>query len=165
MGIIEATRNLGVEIQKDERFIRFIKAKLANDNDETLQNQIGEFNTIRMNLDREMNAETQDEAKIKELNEKLREIYTAVMSSKTMLDYNTAKADLDAIGIADNLIRLSVGIENAEDIISDLEQALASIQCLLMHTLCANHVLCTIHATQLQFIERSENSWCEAPIH
>ena len=97
MGIIEATRNLGVEIQKDERFIRYIKAKLANDNDETLQNQIGEFNTIRMNLDREMNAETQDEDKIKELNEKLREIYTAVMSSKTMLEYNTAKADLDAM--------------------------------------------------------------------
>ena len=97
MGIIEATRNLGVEIQKDERFIRFIKAKLANDNDEALQNQIGEFNTIRMNLDREMNAETQDENKIRELNEKLREIYTAVMSSKTMLEYNTAKADLDAM--------------------------------------------------------------------
>ncbi len=97
MGIIEATRNLGVEIQKDERFIRFIKAKLANDNDETLQNQIGEFNTVRMNLDREMNNETQDEAKIKELNEKLREIYTAVMSSKTMLEYNTAKADVDAM--------------------------------------------------------------------
>lgn len=97
MGIIEATRNLGVEIQKDERFIRFIKAKLANDNDETLQNQIGEFNTVRMNLDREMNAETQDENKIKELNEKLREIYTAVMSSKTMLDYNTAKAEVDSM--------------------------------------------------------------------
>ncbi len=97
MGIIEATRNLGVEIQKDERFIRFIKAKLANDNDEALQNQIGEFNTIRMNLDREMNAETQDEEKIRELNEKLREIYTAVMSSKTMLEYNTAKADVDAM--------------------------------------------------------------------
>ena len=97
MGIIEATRNLGVEIQKDERFIRFIKAKLANDNDETLQNQIGEFNTVRMNLDREMNAETQDEEKIRELNEKLREIYTAVMSSKTMLEYNTAKAEVDAM--------------------------------------------------------------------
>ena len=97
MGIIEATRNLGLEIQKDERFIRFIKAKLANDNDETLQNQIGEFNTVRMNLDREMNNETQDEDKIKELNEKLREIYTAVMSSKTMLEYNTAKAEVDAM--------------------------------------------------------------------
>ena len=97
MGIIEATRNLGVEIQKDERFIRFVKAKFANDNDETLQNQIGEFNTVRMNLDREMNNETQDEDKIKELNEKLREIYTAVMSSKTMLEYNTAKAEVDAM--------------------------------------------------------------------
>ncbi len=97
MGIIEATRSLGVEIQKDERFIRFVKAKFANDNDETLQNQIGEFNTVRMNLDREMNNETQDEDKIKELNEKLREIYTAVMSSKTMLEYNTAKADVDAM--------------------------------------------------------------------
>lgn len=97
MGIIEATRNLGVEIQKDERFIRYIKAKLSNDNDETLQNQIGEFNTVRMNLDREMNNENQDEDKIKELNEKLREIYTAVMSSKTMLEYNTAKAEVDAM--------------------------------------------------------------------
>lgn len=52
MGIIEATRNLGVEIQKDERFIRFVKAKFAFDNDEDLQNKIGEFNTVRMNLDR-----------------------------------------------------------------------------------------------------------------
>ena len=97
MDIIKLTRELGAAIQQDERFIRFIKAKLANDNDETLQNQIGEFNTIRMNLDREMNNETQDENKIRELNEKLREIYTAVMSSKTMLEYNTAKADVDAM--------------------------------------------------------------------
>ena len=97
MGIIEATRVLGTEIQKDERFITYIKAKLANDNDEALQNQIGEFNTTRMNLDREMNAETQDENKIRELNEKLREIYTAVMSSQSMLNYNTAKAELDAM--------------------------------------------------------------------
>ena len=44
-----------------------------------------------------MNAETQDEAKIRELNDKLREIYSAVMSSKTMLEYNTAKADVDAM--------------------------------------------------------------------
>lgn len=97
MGIIEATRALGEEIQEDERFIRFAAAKLANDKDEELQNNIGEFNTVRMNLDREMNAENQDEAKIKELNEKLRSIYTTVMSSKSMLDYNTAKAELDAM--------------------------------------------------------------------
>ena len=39
------------------------------------------------------------------------------LSSKDLLD----------IGIADNLIRLSVGIENPQDIIDDIEQALASI--------------------------------------
>lgn len=38
-----------------------------------------------------------------------------------------SKADLEAIGIADNLIRLSVGIENPQDIIDDIEQALARI--------------------------------------
>ena len=38
-----------------------------------------------------------------------------------------SKADLDAIGIADNLIRLSVGIENPQDIIDDIAQALESI--------------------------------------
>ena len=97
MGIIEATRMLGAEIQKDERFIRFAKARLANDNDKELQEAIGEFNTIRMNLDREMNKETQDEELIKELNEKLRTIYTQVMASKTMLDYNSAKGEIDAL--------------------------------------------------------------------
>ncbi len=38
-----------------------------------------------------------------------------------------SKADLEAIGIADNLIRLSVGIENADDIIADIKNALESL--------------------------------------
>ncbi len=38
-----------------------------------------------------------------------------------------SSADLEAIGIKDNLIRLSVGIENVEDIIADIDKALASI--------------------------------------
>ncbi|MCQ2440434.1 MAG: YlbF family regulator [Clostridia bacterium] len=97
MDIIEATRELGKAIQKDERFIRYAKAKLTNDNDEDLQNGIGEFNTVRMNLDREMSAEKQDEEKIKELNEKLRSIYAEVMASTAMLEYNSAKGELDAM--------------------------------------------------------------------
>ena len=97
MSIESALRELGKEIQKDERFIRYAKAKLANDNNEDLQNGIGEFNTVRMNLDREMSAEKQDEEKIKELNEKLRSIYAEVMASTAMLEYNSAKGELDAM--------------------------------------------------------------------
>jgi cystathionine beta-lyase/cystathionine gamma-synthase len=33
-----------------------------------------------------------------------------------------------AVGISDSLIRLSVGIEDAKDLIADLEQALAQVQ-------------------------------------
>ncbi len=97
MGILEATRALGAEMQKDERFITFAKAKLANDTDEQLQKDIGEFNIVRMNLERETSAEEVNEEKVKELNEELRAVYTKIMSSKTMLDYNTAKAGLDAM--------------------------------------------------------------------
>ncbi len=97
MGIIEATRNLGKEIQKDERFIRFTKARLDNDKDEALQEKIGEFNTVRMNLEQEMGKEAKDENKITELNEKLRTIYSEVMSTPVMVEYNTAKVSMDEL--------------------------------------------------------------------
>ena len=32
-----------------------------------------------------------------------------------------------ALGIADNMIRLSVGIENPEDLVADMREALATI--------------------------------------
>lgn len=97
MGILEATRALGAEIQKDERFIRYAKAKLANDNDVELQKKIGDFNLTRLNLENESDAENRDEAKISELNEQLRKIYGEVMSSKAMLEYNEAKSALDTM--------------------------------------------------------------------
>lgn len=97
MGILEATRKLGEEIQKDERFIAYAKAKIEVDNNKELQDKIGEFNITRMNLEQESEKETRDEEKIKELNESLRNIYSAVMGSRAMLDFNTAKADLDHI--------------------------------------------------------------------
>ncbi len=54
MDVIEQVRNLGKAIQADERFVRYAKARLANDNDKELQAAIGEFNIIRMELDKEI---------------------------------------------------------------------------------------------------------------
>lgn len=42
----------------------------------------------------------------------------------TMSHASVPKADRDAVGIVDSLIRVSVGIENVEDLIADLNQAL-----------------------------------------
>lgn len=97
MAIIEKARQLGEELQKDERFIAFAKAKLAMDNDADIQEKIGQFNVTRMNLEQESEKEERDEDKIKELNESLRATYSAIMQSKTMLDYNTAKAEMDTM--------------------------------------------------------------------
>ena len=97
MNIIEATRQLGTAIQQDERYIRYAKAKLENDSNEDLQKGIGEFNITRMELERAMEAENRDDEKVRELNERLRTIYSEVMSSTVMAEYNAAKAELDSL--------------------------------------------------------------------
>ena len=40
----------------------------------------------------------------------------------------TPKAEREKAGIAENIVRLSVGIENIEDLIADLEQAMAKVR-------------------------------------
>lgn len=97
MTVLDAVRNLGESIQEDERFLRYAKAKLANDKDAELQELIGKFNMVRMNLDEVMTAETRDEAKVQELNEELRRVYTDIMSKDSMVEYNSSKADLDSL--------------------------------------------------------------------
>ena len=97
MDVIEQVRNLGKAIQQDERFIRYAKARLDNDNDKELQAAIGNFNITRMELDREMSSEEKNDEKVKELNEKLRSVYADIMSAPAMVEYNTAKAELDSL--------------------------------------------------------------------
>ncbi len=97
MDIIEMTRKLGVEIQKQEVFKTYIKAKAANDADKQLQDDIGKFNLIRMSLDKELSSEEQNGEKVKELNGQLKDIYTKIMGSESMMNYNIAKQELDAL--------------------------------------------------------------------
>ncbi len=95
MDVIKSARELGKAIQQDERFIRYAKAKLANDNDADLQAAIGNFNIKRMELEKAAGEENKDDAVVKTLNEELRTIYGEIMSSEPMVEYNTAKALLD----------------------------------------------------------------------
>lgn len=97
MDVIEQVRNLGKAIQQDERFIRYAKARLENDNNTELQAAIGNFNITRMELDRELEKEDKDDARVTELNEKLRKVYGEIMASPAMVEYNTAKAELDSM--------------------------------------------------------------------
>ena len=95
MDVIKTARELGKAIQADERFIRFTKARLANDDDKELQAAIGNFNIKRMELEKASSEENKDDEKIKTLNEELRKIYGDIMASDAMVEYNSAKALVD----------------------------------------------------------------------
>jgi cystathionine beta-lyase/cystathionine gamma-synthase len=45
----------------------------------------------------------------------------------TMSHSNLSASERDALGIPDNLIRLSVGIEDVDDLLVDLDRALAAV--------------------------------------
>ncbi len=105
MGVIKAARELGKAIQADERFIRYIKARMANDGDEELQKKIGEFNLIRMQLGEEMNKEESgDKDRIAELNKKLRQAYSEIMINEGMAEYNEAKSEFETLVSQMNVI-------------------------------------------------------------
>ncbi len=115
MDVIKAVRELGKAIQQDERFVRYAKARLANDSDTELQAAIGDFNITRMELDRELNSENKDETKVAELNEKLRGVYAKIMSAPAMVEYNTAKAEVDTmVGEINTIISKSLDGEDPE---------------------------------------------------
>jgi len=57
----------------------------------------------------------------------LGDIYTLVLHPATSSHRSLTAEERDRIGIRDGLVRMSVGIEDAPDIIADLEQALATL--------------------------------------
>ncbi|MBR2447763.1 MAG: YlbF family regulator [Clostridia bacterium] len=122
MDVTKIARELGKAIQQDERFIRYAKAKLANDNDTDLQAAIGNFNIVRMELEKATSTETLDQEKIKELNEQLRKVYGEIMSSAPMVEYNTAKALLDQMMNDINVI-ISKSLEGEDPDTIDLQAA------------------------------------------
>ena len=95
MDMIEMARDLGRELQKDDRYITFNAARIASDEDEELQALIGEFNLKRMAINNEAQKEERDDAKVQQLNYELREAYNRVMANENMIRYNETKQALD----------------------------------------------------------------------
>ncbi len=95
--ILEMAKEIGHAIQQDERFIKVQAAQLQADNDAALQELIGEFNLKRMAINSESAKPEQDEEKMKQLNEELREVYGRVMANPSMVAYNEAKTEMDKI--------------------------------------------------------------------
>ena len=97
MDFITEVRALGKKLQEDERYKAYHLAKAANDEDEMLQNLIGEFNLTRNDLNNEMNKEEKDAERIAQLDTKMKEIYNQVMANENMKAFNDAKKAMDEL--------------------------------------------------------------------
>jgi cystathionine beta-lyase/cystathionine gamma-synthase len=65
--------------------------------------------------------------KLAKLAESLGSVETMITHPATMTHADVPQEEREARGLTDGLVRLSVGIENADDIIADLEQALNQV--------------------------------------
>lgn len=113
MNVIEAARELGKALQADPRYTAYEAAKLANDKDEALQQNIRDFHVKRMELNTEMGRENKDTDKITALNNELNTLYTAVASNPKMMAFENAKAEMD--GILESINYIVTAAANGED--------------------------------------------------
>lgn len=96
MSIESALRELGKEIQKDERFIALQAAAKANDGDEKLQQQMQEMQLLSLKYQQE--AEKGEEAsqdRIAELQEEYQKLYGEIMEGENMQNYSAAAAEME----------------------------------------------------------------------
>ncbi len=97
MDIITLAREIGKALQETPEYAAYVAAREANDNDETLQNMIQEFNLTKMQISAASQAEERDTDKIADLTTKLQNLYNDIMSGAHMEAYNEAKTNLDSI--------------------------------------------------------------------
>lgn len=97
MNVIETARALGKALQEDERYIKYDAATKASDTDTNLQNKIGEFNMLRMQLSQEMSKPEKDADKMTSLDNDIKALYDEIMNMPAMKAFNEAKEEIDKL--------------------------------------------------------------------
>lgn len=128
MEILDLARELGAAIQENDLYKAFAAAKKANDEDKELQDLIGEFNLLRMNVNKSMQDPNADEDKKAEYNKQLQECYKKIMINESMVAYNEAKTNLDGIVSKVNTI-ISLCIDGADPKTVEIPEASCSGSC------------------------------------
>ncbi len=97
MDYIELFKKAAAAMQTDPRYLELDAARRENDMDQELQGLIGEFNLARLDLNNETSKIEPSDDRINELNQKINDLYTQIMSSEGMVRYNAAKAECEAL--------------------------------------------------------------------
>ena len=111
--VIKLARELGAALQADARYEKLMQARKVNDEDEALQNLIGEFNMIMLKAQQEAEKEEKDEAKMQAYNEQYVAAYQKIMANENMVAYQAAQSELEAVvNTVNGIIAMSL---NGED--------------------------------------------------
>ena len=97
MDMIEMAREIGREIQNDDRYLALRLASQSADEDVALQGLIGEFNLKKLAINNEAGKAERDEEKLQTLNKELRTLYREIMENEKMKVYQTTKRELDGL--------------------------------------------------------------------
>ena len=96
MSLESVLRELGKEIQKDERFSALKAAAAANDADEELQKQMQELQLISLKYQQEMQkGEEADHDRITEIQGEYQSVYNDIMETENMKNYSAAAAEME----------------------------------------------------------------------
>ncbi len=128
MDLIQLARELGKAIQQDERYLQLQKAKQASDNDQRLQELIGEFNLKRIAINNEAAKDNRSEEKLQQLNTELRHVYAEIMKNDNMTAYNEAREALDAVMKRLNAI-IALSAEGEDPETADLDESSCTGSC------------------------------------
>ena len=95
MDIIKLTRELGAAIQQDERYLAFVAAQKANEEDAELNEIIGKLNLIQMAYQNEMQNDAPDNAKLESYDQDFQKTYGELALNENMMKYEKARAEVD----------------------------------------------------------------------
>ncbi len=98
MSLETALRELGKEIQKDERFIKLQACAKANDADDELQKKMQELQLLSLKFQQEMQkGEEADKDRITELQTEYQTQYNEVMQMPNMMNYSVAASEMEQV--------------------------------------------------------------------
>lgn len=113
MDIITMARELGKEIQKDERYLQMQIARQHNDEDAVLQELIGKFNLKRIELNQLISQKEKDPQAVSALDTEIKSLYHAIMENENMRAFDVAKQEVD--GLMNFINQILIGSVNGED--------------------------------------------------
>ena len=113
--IIEKTKELGELLSQSEQVKAYAAAKVAYDQDNEIQELVGQFNIRKMSMAALSQQDNPDEERINSHEEKIKEIYDRIMESELMIDLQMkGQAVEQLIGEINNILNFYVTGENPQ---------------------------------------------------